>query len=145
MIRLRQVKVSLDNRDKLLAFKMELSQQKLEQMTKKANELVAKGQKAILLIFVIFGVMFFKDLYVHNGDITHRAVDSAVHYRAAKHYSDNLKIFINVEDKTFFNFNVMQTGAYINDGIFMNVINGITGIEHCYLYQAFETIILFVL
>lgn len=43
----------VDNKDKLLAFKMELSQQKLEQMTKKANELVAKGQKAIMLIFVI--------------------------------------------------------------------------------------------
>lgn len=97
----------------------------------------------LILIFVIFGVMLFKDLYIHKGAITHQAVDSAVHYRAAKHYSDNLKIFINVEDKTFFNFNVMQTGAYINDGIFMRVINGLTGIEHCYLYQAFETIILF--
>lgn len=97
----------------------------------------------IVIIFVIFAVMFFKDIYIHNGDITHRAVDSAVHYRAAKHYSDNLKIFINVEDKSFFNFNVMQTGAYINDGIFMNVINNITGIDHCYIYQAFETIILF--
>lgn len=43
----------VDNRDKLLAFKMELSQQKLEQMTKKANELVEKGKKAIMLIFVI--------------------------------------------------------------------------------------------
>lgn len=97
----------------------------------------------LILIFVIFGVMLFKDLYIHKGAITHQAVDSAVHYRAAKHYSDNLKIFINVEDKTFFNFNVMQTGAYINDGIFMNVINGITGIEHCYIYQAFESITLF--
>lgn len=97
----------------------------------------------LILIFVIFGVMLFKDLYIHKGAITHQAVDSAVHYRAAKHYSDNLKIFINVEDKTFFNFNVMQTGAYINDGIFMNVINGITGIEHCYIYQVFESITLF--
>ena len=99
----------------------------------------------LILIFLIFGVMLFKDLYIHKGDITHGAVDSAVHYRAAKHYSDNLKIFINVEDKTFFNFNVMQTGAYINDGIFMNVINGITGIEHCYIYQAFEAITLFLI
>lgn len=97
----------------------------------------------LIVIFIIFGVMLFKDLYIHKGDISHFAVDSAVHYRAAKHYSDNLKIFVNVEDKTFFNFNVMQTGAYINDGIFMNVINGITGIDHCYIYQAFETIILF--
>ena len=97
----------------------------------------------LIVIFIIFGIMLFKDLYIHKGNIAHQAVDSAVHYRAAKHYADNLKIFINVEDKTFFNFNVMQTGAYINDGIFMRVINGLTGIEHCYLYQAFETIILF--
>ncbi|MBR3614033.1 MAG: hypothetical protein IKL55_02515 [Clostridia bacterium] len=97
----------------------------------------------LIIIFIIFGVMFFKDLYIHKGDVTHSAVDAAVHYRAAKHYSDNLKIFINVEDKTFFNFNVMQPGAYINDGIFINVINGITGAEHVYVYQVFEVITLF--
>lgn len=97
----------------------------------------------ILVILIIFSIMFFKDLYIYKGDITHFAVDSAIHYRAAKHYSDNLKIFINVEDKTFFNFNVMQPGAYINDGIFMNIINGITGISYEYIYQMFETTILF--
>lgn len=97
----------------------------------------------IVVILAIFVVMFFKDLYIYKGDVTHFAVDSAVHYRAAKHYSDNLKIFINVEDKTFFNFNVMQPGAYINDGIFMNVIHGITKIDYAYIYQMFETLILF--
>lgn len=101
------------------------------------------GVVGLLAVLMIFTIMFFKDLYIHKGDITHWAVDSAIHYRAAKHYSDNLKIFVNVEDKTFFNFNVMQTGAYINDGIFMNVINSITGIDHCYLYQGFETLTLF--
>lgn len=98
---------------------------------------------AILIIFAIFTVMFFKDLYIHKGTVTHAAVDSAVHYRAAKHYSENLKIFINVEDKTFFNFNVMQTGAYINDGIFMNIIHGITNLNYVHIYQIFETIVLF--
>ncbi len=97
----------------------------------------------IVIILAIFTVMFVKDLYIYKGDITHFAVDSSIHYRAAKHYSDNLNIFVNVEDKTFFNFNVMQTGAYINDGIFMNVINGITGLDHCYIYQMFETLVLF--
>ncbi len=98
---------------------------------------------SIIFVLMIFAVMFVKDLYIYNGDISHMAMDSAIHYRAAKHYADNLKIFINVEDKTFFNFNVMQTGAYINDGIFMNVIHGITGIGHEYLFQAFETMVLF--
>jgi hypothetical protein len=97
----------------------------------------------IIVVLAIFTVMFIKDLYIYKGDISHGAVDSAIHYRAAKHYADNLKIFVNVEDKTFFNFNVMQTGAYINDGIFMNVLHRITGIEYCYLYQAFETMVLF--
>lgn len=45
----------VDNKDKLLAFKMELSQKKLEQMTARANALVAKGQKAVMLIFLILG------------------------------------------------------------------------------------------
>ena len=97
----------------------------------------------IIIVLILFGVMFVKDLYITDGDITHYAVDSAIHYRAAKHYSDNLKIFINVEDKSFFNFNVMQTGAYINDGIFMNVIHNITNIDYAYLYQLFESITLF--
>lgn len=97
----------------------------------------------ILIILAIFIVMFVKDLYIYKGDITHFAVDSSIHYRAAKHYSENLNLFVNVEDKTFFNFNVMQTGAYINDGIFMNVINEITGLDHCYIYQIFETLVLF--
>lgn len=43
----------VDNKDKLLAFKMELSQQKLDAMTAKANALVEKGQKAVMLIFII--------------------------------------------------------------------------------------------
>lgn len=97
----------------------------------------------LLILLAIFLVMFFKDLYIHKGNIAHQAVDTAVHYRAAKHYSDNLKLFINVEDKTFFNFNIMQTGAYINDGIFMNVIHSITGLEYAYIYQIFETLTLF--
>lgn len=97
----------------------------------------------IVIILAVFAIMFVKDLYIFNGDVSHMAVDSAIHYRAAKHYSENLKIFINVEDKTFFNFNVMQPGAYINDGIFMNIVNGIAHIDHAYIYQAFETMIMF--
>lgn len=96
----------------------------------------------ILLVLVIFTVMFVKDLYIFSGDITHAAIDSAIHYRAAKHYAENLIIFINVEDPTFFNFNVMQTGAYINDGIFMNIAHNLTGVEYEYLYQFFESSVL---
>lgn len=97
----------------------------------------------ILLICIVFGVMFVKDLYIFKGDVTHWAIDSAIHYRAAQHYSEKLQLFVFTDDKTFFNFNIMQTGAYINDGIFMNVINSITGIEKIYLFQVFETLVMF--
>lgn len=43
----------VDNKDKLLAFRMELSQKKLEYMTQKANKMVEKGQRAVMLIFII--------------------------------------------------------------------------------------------
>ena len=97
----------------------------------------------LCVILIIFTVMFFKDLYIYKGDISHMAIDSAIHYRAAKHYSDNLKIFINVEDKSFFNFNVMQPGAYINYGIMMNVLHGIFGTSYPMIYQIAETLVLF--
>lgn len=97
----------------------------------------------IAVLFIMFGVMFVKDLYIYKGDVTHVAIDSAIHYRAAKHYSENLELFIYTEDKTFFDFNIMQTGAYINDGILMNVINDITGLDKIYIYQLFDTLVLF--
>ncbi len=121
----------------LLSFKAIKNKDMQKYFVRKIDVIVLLG------VIAIFIVMFFKDLYIYNGDISHMAIDSAIHYRAAKHYAKNLKIFINVEDKTFFNFNVMQTGAYINDGIFMNVINSITGIDYTYLYQIFETIVLY--
>lgn len=99
---------------------------------------------AIVVILLFFVVMFVKDLYIYKGDVTHYVVDSAIHYRAAKHYSENLQLFVFVEDKTFFDFNIMQTGAYINDGIFMNVLNSITGLEKIYIYQLFETFTMFI-
>ena len=98
---------------------------------------------AIVVILTFFVVMFIKDLYIYKGDVSHYVVDSAIHYRAAKHYSENLQLFVFTEDKTFFDFNIMQTGAYINDGIFMNILKDITGLEEIYTYQLFETLTMF--
>lgn len=92
----------------------------------------------LIIVLAIFTVVVIKDIRPQDGGIKYAAIDSAVHYRAAKHYADNLKIFVNVEDKTIFNFNVMQTGAYINDGIFMRVVHFFTGLEHEYIYEIFE-------
>ena len=58
----------------------------------------------LLIVLAIFTVVVIKDIRPQDGGIKYAAIDSAVHYRAAKHYADNLKIFVNVEDKTIFNF-----------------------------------------
>ena len=99
----------------------------------------------LIVIILIFGVMLFKDMKIQNGDIVHIAIDSSIHYRAAKHYSDTMMAFINVEDKTFFDFNIMQTGAYINDGLLMHVLHNISGgkITYPHVYEFFECLMVF--
>ena len=52
----------------------------------------------IVIAFAIFVYMFIHDCYIYKGNVAHFAVDSAVHYRAAKHYADNLKIFVQLEE-----------------------------------------------
>lgn len=105
---------------------------------------VSKKDLAGLAIFcTIFAVIVVKEIKPQDGGIKYAALDSAIHYRAAKHFSDNLMIFVNCEDKTIFNFNVMQTGSYINDGLLMRVINGLFGVPEYYIYETFEISMLF--
>ena len=96
----------------------------------------------LILVLILFTVVVIKDARVQDGGLKFAAIDSAIHYRAAKHYSDNLMIFVNCEDKTIFDFNVMQTGAYINDGLFMKVMHSITGMKYEYIYEVFEVLVL---
>ena len=97
----------------------------------------------LAILCVIFAVIVVKEIKPQDSGLKYAAIDSAIHYRAAKHFSDNLMIFVNCEDKTIYNFNVMQTGAYINDGLLMNVMNGLFGIPEYYVYEMFDIGILF--
>lgn len=99
----------------------------------------------LVIIILMFGIMLVKDMKIQNGDIVHIAIDSSIHYRAAKHYADTLMVFINVEDKTFFDFNIMQTGAYVNDGLLMHVLHHISGgkITYPHIYEFFECSMVF--
>ena len=102
-----------------------------------------KDVAGLLILCAIFSYIVIREIKPQDGGIKYAVVDSAIHYRAAKHFSDNLIIFVNCEDKTIFDFNVMQTGAYINDGLLMNVVNGLFGIPEYYVYEMFEIGILF--
>ena len=91
----------------------------------------------IIFITLLCSVVIIKDMCPQDGGIKYAAIDSAIHFRAAKHYSENLNVFTNCEDKTIFDFNFMQTGAYINDGLLMRVVHPLTGIGEEYIYEAF--------
>lgn len=97
----------------------------------------------LAILCTIFAVIVVKEIQPQDGGLKYAALDSAIHYRAAKHFSDNLILFVNCPDKTIFNFNVMQTGAYINDGLLMNVVNGLFGVPEYYVYEMFDIGILF--
>lgn len=97
----------------------------------------------LAILCAIFAVIVVKEIKPQDGGLKYAAIDSAIHYRAAKHFSDNLMIFVNCKDKTIYNFNVMQTGAYINDGLLMNVMNGLFGMPEYYVYEMFDIGILF--
>lgn len=97
----------------------------------------------LAILCAIFAVIVIKEIQPQDGGLKYAALDSAIHYRAAKHFSDYLMLFVNCEDKTIFNFNVMQTGAYINDGLLMNIMNGLFEIPEYYIYEIFDIVILF--
>ena len=103
-----------------------------------------KDVAGILLLLIVFSVMFVKDLYIYKGGVTHVAVDSAIHYRAAKEYACNHELFVFSENRTIFNFNIMQTGAYINDGILMDTLYRCFKVDYIYSYQIFETLTMFI-
>ena len=103
-----------------------------------------KDLAGFAILCAIFAVIVVKEIKPQDGGIKYAALDSAIHYRAAKHFSDNLMIFVNCENKTIFNFNVMQTGSYINDGLLMKVVNGLFGVQEYYIYEAFEITMLFI-
>ena len=53
------------------------------------------------------------------------SVDASMHYSAATNFADNMKILAKIDNQTGYNFKTMQTGAYINTGIFINVVRSV--------------------
>ena len=106
-------------------------------------EFPVRDRVAVLLLLILFVVIAVKDIRFQDGGIKFAAIDSAIHYRAAKHFADGLIIFVNNPDKTLFDFNVMQTGAYINDGLLMRITNTLFNMRYEYTYEMFEMMVLF--
>ncbi len=53
------------------------------------------------------------------------SVDASMHYSATINFANNMKILSKIDNQTGYNFKTMQTGAYINTGIFISMVRSI--------------------
>ncbi|MBQ7410861.1 MAG: hypothetical protein IJW20_05730 [Clostridia bacterium] len=72
--------------------------------------------------------------------VANASVDACMHYSAATNFADEMKVLAKINNTTGYNFKTMQTGAYINTGIFMNIVRDIIpGWEDYVAFKVFET------
>ena len=104
--------------------------------------------KKVDIAFLIFAILITTFIVGFNrqffdGAMKFGTTDSAIHTRAAMEYKQNFDLLSNLEEKTAYDFNYMQPGAYINDGLLMKVLSSF-GVKDYYTYEIFETIVFFI-
>lgn len=80
---------------------------------------------AVVAVFIIVSYMAVKQYTPLSKTVANASVDACNHYSAAINFADNMKILAKINNTTGYNFKTMQTGAYINTGIFMSVVRSI--------------------
>ena len=71
--------------------------------------------------------------------IANASVDACMHFSASVNFADEMKVLAKIENNTGYNFKTMQTGAYINTGIFINIIRDvIPAFEDHVAFKLFE-------
>lgn len=86
------------------------------------------------------------DQYVPlSNTVANASVDICNHYLAAVKFADNSIILSKIDNKTGYNLKTMQTGAYINTGIALNVARSvIPSFKDYQTFKTFELGILFI-
>lgn len=77
---------------------------------------------AIFICLAIIGYMGKTQYRPLDRTVANASVDVSMHYSAATNFADNMKVLAKIDNKTGYNFTTMQTGAYINTGIFMSIM-----------------------
>lgn len=80
---------------------------------------------AVLVTVVIVCYMAVSQYKPLSKSMANASVDACMHYSAATNFADNMKILSKIDNKTGYNFKTMQTGAYVNTGIFMSTVRSI--------------------
>ncbi len=80
---------------------------------------------AVLIILLIVCYMAVDQYKPLAKTMANASVDASMHYSAATNFADNMKILAKIDNQTGYNFKTMQTGAYVNTGIFISVVRSI--------------------
>lgn len=80
---------------------------------------------AIIICLGIIGYIGKNQYRPLDTTVGNASVDVSMHYSAATNFADNMKVLSKIDNKTGYNFTTMQTGAYINTGIFMNIMRNL--------------------
>lgn len=80
---------------------------------------------AIAVAIIIVCYMAVSQYTPLSKTMANASVDACMHYSASTNFADNMKILAKIDNQTGYNFKTMQTGAYINTGIFMSVVRSI--------------------
>ena len=81
-----------------------------------------------LIIIVLICCYIAKKQYTPlSNTINTASVDGSMHYSAATNFADHMIILSKIDNDTGYNFLTMQPGAYINNGLLMNIVRGLIG------------------
>lgn len=93
-----------------------------------------------LICLVIVCYMAVTQYSPLSKTVANASVDACMHYSAATNFADEMKVLAKINNTTGYNFKTMQTGAYINTGIFMNIVRDIIPSWEDYVaFKVFET------
>lgn len=94
---------------------------------KKIQEFEIRWYDFVAVIFALVIVAYIAvDQYKPLAKtMANASVDASMHYSAATNFADNMKVLAKIDNQTGYNFKTMQTGAYINTGIFISAVRSI--------------------
>ena len=105
-----------------------------------AFEIRKRDIAGALICLVIVCYMAVNQYEPLSKTVANASVDACMHYSAATNFADEMKVLAKINNTTGYNFKTMQTGAYINTGIFMNIVRDIIpGWEDYVAFKVFET------
>lgn len=105
-----------------------------------AFEIRKRDIAGALICLVIVCYMAVNQYAPLSKTVANASVDACMHYSAATNFADEMKVLAKINNTTGYNFKTMQTGAYINTGIFMNIVRDIIpGWEDYVAFKVFET------